>query len=274
LNDNSAFAGLKIAFIGAGNMAEALVRGALDAGLLSAAQVAVADPSAERRKLFSELGADASDDNVSTAAGADIVVLAVKPQKIDEVLPGLAEAGGEKLFISIMAGVGTRRLAPQLGSGARVIRAMPNTPLLVGMGATGLAAGLGAGPEDMHKARALFEASGLVIQLHESELDAVTAVSGSGPAYVFYLAEAMIAAGRAEGLTPSASRDLVGATLRGAAELLVRSGESPEVLRGRVTSPGGTTQAAIEVLDSTGIGDKLIAAIRRAAERSRELGKQ
>ncbi len=271
---DSSLADKRVAVIGAGNMAEALIRGALEAGVLEPGQVTAADPAEERREVFESLGAQTSADNGAAARDADVVILAVKPQRSGEVLAGLAPVAAGKLFVSIMAGVGSRKIAAALGGEARVIRTMPNTPLLVGMGATGLAAGPGANVEDMARARALFEASGLAIQLHESELDAVTAVSGSGPAYLFYLAEAMIGAARDEGLTPGASRELVGATLRGAAELLVRGGESPEVLRGRVTSPGGTTQAAAEVLDSTGVRDKLVAAIRRAAERSRELGRQ
>jgi len=268
----SPLAGMKVAVIGAGNMAEALIGGALRAGVLQAGQVTAADPDAERRAVFEALGVSATDDNLAAVSGADIVILAVKPQVAEEVLEGLAAVAAGRLFVSIMAGVGSRKIVARLGNGVRVIRTMPNTPLLVGMGATALAAGRGADAEDMSRARAIFEASGVAIQMHEHELDAVTAVSGSGPAYLFYLAEAMMNAAREEGLTPGAGRELVCATLRGAAELLASGTDSPAELRRRVTSPGGTTQAAVEVLDSSGVGDKLIAAVRRAAERSRELG--
>ena len=156
---------------------------------------------------------------------------------------------------------------------SQIIRTMPNTPLLVGMGATGLAAGRGATAQDMKLARALFEASGVVLQMHEQELDAVTAVSGTGPAYLFYLAEAMIEAARAEGLREGQIRELVAATLRGAAELLAHSGEAPEELRRKVTSPGGTTAAAVAVLDGAAVKARIVEAVRRAAERSRELGR-
>jgi pyrroline-5-carboxylate reductase len=150
---------------------------------------------------------------------------------------------------------------------------MPNTPLLVGMGATAIAPGPGATADDLALARALFGASGVVLELAEPAIDAVTAVSGSGPAYFFYLAEAVIAAAKAEGLPEADAAKLVAATLRGAGELLVKSGEAPEVLRRRVTSPGGTTAAAVEVLDSAGVSGKMVEAVRRAAARSREMGR-
>jgi pyrroline-5-carboxylate reductase len=253
-------------------MAEALLRGALAAKVLSAEQVTAADPVPERRELFASLGARAVAENREAAEAADVLVLAVKPQQLTAVLAELAVPALGKLIISIVAGAPVKRLSGAL-SGARVIRTMPNTPLLVGMGATVMAAGPGATAADMALARQLFEASGAVLQMHDKEIDAVTAVSGSGPAYLFYLAEAMLEAARAEGLTAGASRELVGATLRGAAEMLVRGSEAPEELRRRVTSPGGTTQAAVEVLDAAEVRAKLVQAVRRAAERSRELGR-
>lgn len=266
------FEHLSLAFIGAGNMAEALLRGALAAKLLRPEQVTAADPAPARRELFASLGAKAVADNREAAGAADVLVLAVKPQQLTAVLAELAVPALGKLVISIVAGAPVKRLSAAL-PGARVIRTMPNTPLLVGMGATALAAGPGATAADVRLARELFEASGLVLQMHDSELDAVTAVSGSGPAYLFYLAEAMLEAARAEGLTAGAGRELVVATLRGAAEMLARGKEPPEELRRRVTSPGGTTQAAVEVLDGGGVRARFVQAVRRAAERSRELGR-
>ena len=268
---SSVFSKTTLAVIGAGNMAEALLRGALAAKLLDPRKVTAADPSAARREVFGGLGVRTAPDNRAAVKDAEAVVLAVKPQQLGAVLAEVGAAAAGKLVISIVAGAPSAKIAAGL-PGARVVRTMPNTPLLVGMGATGMAAGSGATPADMALARQLFEASGLVLQLHESELDAVTAVSGSGPAYLFYLAEAMIEAARAEGLPEIQSRKLVAATLRGASELLARGEETPEELRRRVTSPGGTTAAAVEVLDSAGAKAKMVAAVRRAAARSRELG--
>ncbi|HOX05558.1 MAG TPA: pyrroline-5-carboxylate reductase [Planctomycetota bacterium] len=270
--NTSPFDGRQLALIGAGNMAEALLRGALAARLCTPRQVTAADPSAARREVFAGLGARVTADNREAAAAADVLILAVKPQQLGAALAGIGDLAAGKLAISIVAGAPSARIAAAL-PGSRVVRTMPNTPLLVGMGATGIAAGAGATPADMDLARALFEASGLVVGLHESELDAVTAVSGSGPAYLFYLAEAMIEAGRAEGLPESSARRLTAATLRGAAELLSRGEAPPEELRRRVTSPGGTTAAAVEVLDSAGVGTRMVEAVRRAAARSRELGR-
>ena len=266
------FAGKKLALLGAGNMAEALFRGALRAGLFQPWQATAADPSPERRELFREMGAGVTASNREAAGEAGLIILAVKPQQLGGVLAEIGDLAASKLVVSIVAGAPSAKIASAL-AGARVIRTMPNTPLLVGMGATGMAAGPCATAADMDLARSLFEASGVVVQLHESELDAVTAVSGSGPAYLFYLAEAMIEAARAEGLTESCSRKLVAATLRGAAELLARGESTPEELRRRVTSPGGTTAAAVEVLDSAQVRTRMVEAVRRAAERSRELGK-
>jgi pyrroline-5-carboxylate reductase len=271
---SSPFAGKKLAVIGAGNMGEALVRGALGAKLLAPTQITAADPSPQRRKFLAGLGAAVTASNREAVEAADLVILAVKPQQLAEVLAGIADVAAGKLFISIVAGAPTSRIAAALGGEARVVRAMPNTPLLVGLGATGLAAGPTATAEDLKLARALFEAGGIVLQLHEEELDVVTAVGGSGPAYLFYLAEAMIEAARAEGLPGGLSRELVAATLRGAAELLARGGQPPEELRRKVTSPGGTTAAAVEVLDGAGVKARIVEAVRRAAARSRELGRQ
>lgn len=269
----SVFAGLKVTMVGAGNMAEALLRGALRVELLQPWQVTAADPLPARREFFASMGAAVTADNREAVRAADVVILAVKPQQLGAVLAEIGELAAGKLVVSIVAGAPTARIAAALGPGARVIRAMPNTPLLVGMGATGLAAGRGATAQDMTLARALFEASGVVLQMHEQELDAVTAVSGTGPAYLFYLAEAMIEAARAEGFGPEEAARLVAATLRGAGELLSRSPEPPEELRKRVTTPGGTTAAAVEVLDSAGVKARIVEAVRRAAARSRELGR-
>jgi len=265
-----------LAILGVGTMGEALCRGLLAAELLSPGRIIVSDVLAERsRHVADELGVVAAPGNVEAVERAAVVILAVKPQHADTVM---AEVGRlltpERLLISIAAGIGTAHLERLMPTGGRVVRAMPNTPMLVGVGAVGLAAGANATAADVDLARALFASAAEVVVLDDERLiDAVTAVSGSGPAYVFYLIEAMVAAGVAEGLSEGDALALARRTALGAAALLERTGDRPEVLRERVTSPGGTTQAAIEHLERAGVRELLVAAVRRAAERSRELGR-
>jgi len=264
---------LRLGLIGAGNMAEALVRGAMAAGIVEPGQIIASDPDPRRRELFASLGIVLADDNLEAAGAVGTVVLAVKPQMLESVLRQLAGRVDSKLVVSIVAGATSARISKALGPGARVVRTMPNTPLLVDMGATAIAPGPGANSRDLTLVRALFGAGGAVFEMSEERMDAVTAVSGTGPAYLFYLAEAMIEAAGAEGFSAADARRLVGATLRGAGELLCRSEQSPEELRRRVTTPGGTNAAAVEVMDAGGVRAKLVQAVRRAAERSRELGR-
>ncbi len=262
----------KLAFIGAGNMAEALVRGLIRAGVSRPEQVVMADVDAARLAHFKKTyGVGSAPDNPSAARAADVVILAVKPQ----TLPGvLAEIRGvleqRHLTVSIAAGVTLRRLAEGLGAGARLVRAMPNMPALVGAGATVFCRGAQALPADAELARRLFAAAGLVWEMEERHLNAVTALSGSGPAYVFYLAEAMARAGEQLGLPSLAAAELTAATMEGAGRMLRETGVSPGELRVRVTSRGGTTAAALRVLEESGfpaaVNAALSAACRRAAE--------
>jgi len=259
--------------IGAGNMAEALLRGAIAANVIDCNAVIASDPDFPRRQLFTrELGVTTSEDN-SAAAAAPRVLLAVKPQVMGRVLEGIAQAvRPDATVISIAAGIRTDFIAGKLAGRGRIIRVMPNTPMLVGAGVSALCKGAGATDADLAWAERLFTACGKTVRVDEPMIDVVTAVSGSGPAYFFYLIEAMVAAGVAEGLDPDVALQLAVQTCRGASELLTRSDDGPEVLRARVTSPGGTTQAAVEALDAAGVKGALVAAVRRAAERSRELG--
>jgi pyrroline-5-carboxylate reductase len=273
MNPDGTPAKLRLALIGAGNMAEALVRGALAAGIVEPDQVIASDPAPPRRELFASLGIVLADDNLEAAGAVGTIVLAVKPQVLESVLEELAGRVDGKLVVSIVAGATSARISRALGPDARIVRTMPNTPLLVDMGATAIAPGPGATSRDMTLVRALFGAGGQVFEMTEEHMDAVTAVSGTGPAYLFYLAEAMMEASEAEGFSATEAKRLVGATLKGAGELLYRSEHSARDLRRRVTTPGGTTAAAVEVLDGAGVHDKLVAAVRRAAERSRELGR-
>ncbi len=259
----------KLGFVGFGNMGEALARAALSGNVAKAKEVCVSDPRDERKDLARDLGFSRASSNAELREGSDILVLAVKPQQMEEALKELGDCSG-KLVVSIAAGVKTGRIEAAL-PGARVIRAMPNTPLLVGCGATGFARGKLATSADADFARRLFGSSGEVVGLEEELLDAVTAVSGSGPAYAFYLVEAMVEAGAAEGLSREDALTLASCAVHGAGEMLLKTGKAPEELRRMVTSPGGTTQAAIELMEEKGVKRALVEAARRAAARSREL---
>jgi pyrroline-5-carboxylate reductase len=266
---------IELGILGSGNMAEAIARGVIRSGLLTTTQILAADPSPQRRALFTEqLGIRTTDDNRQVAAGARVLLLSVKPQQMKDVLALIGPiASPDSLFISIAAGISTRFIETNLGEGKswRVIRTMPNTPMLVGEGMVALSRGRHATPENARSARKLFEAAADVIELAEDKLDTVTAVSGSGPAYVFYLAEQMIRAGEELGLTPEEARKLAIKTCVGAAAMLAKSSDSPQELRRKVTSPGGTTQAALTHLEQNQVGLRVVEAIKAAAQRSREL---
>ena len=266
----------ELGIIGAGNMAEAIVRGVLRAGLFRPDQVIAADVSPQRRELFSgELGVRTTEGNPEVARQARTVLLSVKPQQMQQALGGIGEAlGPDALVISIAAGIGTAFIERHLGGGKpwRVVRTMPNTPMLVGEGMTALAKGAHATPADLAAARGIFESAGAVVEVGEDQIDAVTALSGSGPAYFFYLVEQMIAAGTALGMTAADATRLAVQTAVGAGKMLAATGEAPEELRRRVTSPGGTTQAAISHMEAGGCGQVIRDAIHAAARRSRELG--
>lgn len=257
-------------------MAEALVRGVLNSNAIPASRILASDVSTERRGYFKEqLGVSATEDNAAVVAASDILVLCVKPQQVDDLLKQIAPAFKTERHIlsSICAGVTTARLEKPLPAGARTIRVMPNTPMLVGLGASCLCAGKNAGDADLGVIEALFSSASLTLRVEENMMDAVTGLSGSGPAYLFYLVEAMVDAGIAEGFSREDATLLASRTVLGAAKMLEETKLPPEELRKRVTSPNGTTQAAVERLDADAVKTKLTLAVRRAAERSRELGK-
>ena len=265
----------ELGIIGAGNMAEAITRGVVRAGLFGPGQIIAADVAPARRDLFSQdIGVRAVESNEEAARAARILLLSVKPQQMAQALAGIgAVLDPAALVVSIAAGIATSFIERHLGGGRawRVVRAMPNTPMLVGEGMTAIARGANATEADLSAARRIFESAGDVIEVKEAMLDAVTALSGSGPAYVFYLAEHMIAAGVEMGFPPEQARLLATKTVLGAAKMLVTSADSPEELRRKVTSPGGTTQAAISHLEVVKFGPSLVTAIRAAEHRSREL---
>jgi pyrroline-5-carboxylate reductase len=266
-------AGRRLGLVGAGKMAEAIVRGVVGAGVLPKDRITASDPDPARREVMSVLGVRTVEGNVALLEASDIVVLAVKPQVIAPALEGLAPGvGPEHLFVSIAAGIPTSLVESKLPEGTRVIRVMPNTPMQVGRGTTALARGSHTTLMDMEAARTLFATTGIAIEVDEEQMDAVTAVSGTGPAYAFLLAECMIEAGTAEGLSPDLARLITAATIEGAGAFLASSSIPAEDLRRSVTSPGGTTEAAFDRLGEGGVREHFVAAVRRAAERSRELG--
>jgi len=265
--------GKTIAFIGAGTMGEALIRGLLAARAVSASQIIATDVRAERREVLAKkFGVRTSDDNREAVKAADIVVLAVKPQHADDVLLGFKWAMTEqKLVISIAAGVTAARVEHALGERTRVMRVMPNTPVLVGAGAAGVAKGTHATDDDLATAESILRAVGICVRVEEKFIDAVTALSGSGPAYFFYVTEAMIQAGVTAGLDRALAKKLAIQTMFGAAKLLVESGEEPDVLRRKVTSPGGTTEAALKVMAERKLPNIFGEAMNAAEKRSREM---
>ena len=263
-----------VAFIGGGNMARSLIGGLVERGM-PAARVHVAEPvEALREALYRDFGVQAHADAQAAAGQASTWVLAVKPQVMRSVCEGLAALAQARrpLVVSIAAGITASQLDRWLGGGQTVVRTMPNTPALLGAGITGLFAGAGVSAAQRAQAQALLEAAGPTVWIEDEALmDAVTAVSGSGPAYVFLLAEAMIEAGIAQGLPSEAASALARQTVLGAALMLTRQDEPPEVLRARVTSPGGTTQAAIETFEAGGFRELVARAIDAATRRGREL---
>ncbi|MGE0798129.1 MAG: pyrroline-5-carboxylate reductase [Lautropia sp.] len=282
----AALAGRSVLFIGGGNMASAMISGLVAAGV-PPARIGVIEPaSAARAALAARLGvtvfagpaevAAAKDAGAgSSRFAADAIVLAVKPQQAEAALTGcrpLFQQWPQAVLVSIAAGTTIATIVAASGGHPRVVRAMPNTPALIGAGISGLYAPPGLAAGDRALAAAILASTGAVVTVdREPLIDTVTAVSGSGPAYAFYLMEAMIEGGIAGGLDPAAARDLALHTVRGAALLALASDEPPQTLRQRVTSPGGTTAAAIAVLDAQQVRASLVAAVAAAAERSKEL---
>ncbi|WP_374473611.1 pyrroline-5-carboxylate reductase [Arenimonas sp.] len=263
-----------LAFIGGGNMARSLIGGLVARGV-APESLRVAEPVAALREALSkDFGVRARESAPEAAEGAGTWVLAVKPQvmrAVCESLAPLAQAS-RPLVVSIAAGITTGQIEAWLGGGQAVVRTMPNTPALLGAGATGLYANAHVDAGQRERADSLMRAAGLTAWIpDEALMDAVTAVSGSGPAYVFLLAEAMQAASEAQGLAPDTARTLVLQTILGAARMLSESGEPAATLRQRVTSPGGTTQAAIESFEANGLRRIVDEAITAATRRGREL---
>jgi len=265
---------LTIGFLGAGKMATALARGFINAEIAFPRDIIASDPAESARKHFAtEIGAAVTPKNAEVAAFANILVMATKP---DQVAPTLAEISphftAKHLLISIAAGVPLAKLEQGLPANARVIRVMPNTPALIGAGASAYASGKHATVEDAELAGRLLAAVGMALPVKESLLDAVTGLSGSGPAYVYQFIEALSDGGVAAGLPREVSTHLAAQTVLGAARMILETGLHPGVLKDQVTSPGGTTIEGLHELENGGLRGTVMNAVRAATERSRKLG--
>lgn len=263
-----------ICFIGGGNMAQALIGGLLSRGLPTT-RITVSDPVEQIRQILEEKGIQTITDNVEAIQNADVVVLAVKPQVLATVLQPLKGLLSDKLVISIIAGAEIQTISELIGGSQRIVRVMPNTPALVQTGAHGIYASEAVNAQDRELTSQILAATGLTIWVDsEAQIDAVTAVSGSGPAYFFYLMESMIRAGKNLGLDEKVATALTLQTALGAAQMAITSSNSPSELRKIVTSPNGTTQAALEVFDRAQISQNIQAALAAAQKRSQELAQE
>ena len=267
--------GKKVGFVGGGNMGEALVRGLVESNVVPGDKILLADVRADRvRQLADQYGLHAVTGNAALVSEADVVILAVKPQVMAPVLRETLPALGRRpLLISLAAGVSTATITSVLGTYPRLIRVMPNTPALVLQGVTAIARTPGLAQDDLETAQEIFAAVGRVVVLDEEQLDAVTGLSGSGPAYVAIVVEALADGGVKMGLDRTTAMTLAIQTVLGAATLLVETGMHPAALKDMVSSPGGTTIAGIGALEEGGIRATFIRAVERATQRSRELGR-
>jgi pyrroline-5-carboxylate reductase len=265
---------LRIGFLGAGKMATALAQGFVRAGLLAKENILASDPSEAACQQFADVvGARTTAFNPDVARFAPVVILAVKPDHVDPVLGEVRPEFSEKhLLISLAAGVTLAKLESGLGTGARVIRVMPNTPALIGEGASGFALGRSALAEDGQLALSLLSAVGVAFQLKETLLDAVTGLSGSGPAYVYQFIEALSDGGVASGLPRDVATKLAAQTVLGAAKMVLQTGMHPGALKDTVTSPGGTTIEGVHQLEKGGLRGTVMTAVRAASDKSRTLG--
>lgn len=268
--------GKKIGFLGAGNMAGALIRGLLHSGTVTPDQIRASDVRAERlAELAREYAIETTEDNHALTAWADVLVLAVKPQVIDKVLgPVAAGVRATTVVVSIAAGVPIAAIEERLPAGTRVVRTMPNTASIALAGATGIAAGTHADAADVQITRKVFDAVGRTVVLDESLIDAVTGLSGSGPAYIMLIIEALADGGVKVGLHRDTALLLAAQTVYGSAKLLLETGEHPGRLKDMVTSPGGSAIAGLHTLESGGLRTTLIDAVECATNRAAELGEK
>jgi len=265
---------LRIGFLGAGKMASALAKGIVKAGVARPEDLIASDVmDAARASFAKDVGCKVSASNIEVAEAADVLLIAVKPDQVEDVLRELAgKLSSRHLILSIAAGVTIVRLAGALKSGARVIRVMPNTPALVGASASAFALGGSATSEDAALAQRIFSAVGVAFQVKESLLDAVTGLSGSGPAYAYAIIEALSDGGVAAGLPRDIATKLAAQTMLGAAKMVLETGQHPGALKDMVTSPGGTTIEGLHELEKGRLRGTLMNAVRAASDKSKKLG--
>ncbi|MFW5906667.1 MAG: pyrroline-5-carboxylate reductase [Desulfobia sp.] len=262
-----------IGFVGGGQMAEAIIKGLLQSGLVESSRITVIEPDADRRKFLGDNYSVTTTTAPEDAEDCGIVLLAVKPQILGRVLEDYkGNLTGKHLVISIAAGIPISFIAEKLAAGSRIIRVMPNTPALILEGASALSGGSGTTEKDMETGMAIFSAIGKCVRLEESYLDAVTGLSGSGPAYVFTFIDAMIDAGIKVGLKPDDARELVLQTILGSVKLVQEKDMHPAQLRSMVTSPGGTTITGLHALEKAAFKAAIMDGVEAAFNRSRELG--
>jgi len=263
----------KLVFIGGGNMAEALVKGMLEAGLLSSSQILISDKDKKRLQYWKEkLGIPTTEENAEGVRFAEVVILAVKPPTVDDALQSCLSAfTRDKLLISIVAGTTTSYLENIFPHPLRVVRVMPNLPVLVREGISALATGRYVQKEDVLLTENIFRAVGEVVIVPENLMEAVTGLSGSGPAYVFVILEALADAGVLEGLPREMALKLAIQTVIGASRMAQLTGEHPAVLKDRVTSPGGTTIAGLQILETEGLRGTIMKAVAASTQRARDL---
>jgi len=266
-------ADMKLGFVGSGKMASALVQGVVQSGVLAPGDVIVSDVvAAAAQRLATTAGVAFTETNEELVAMADALVLCVKPNDALDALRAFSPRAGEKLVISIVAGLTLAHLQEAAGPGVRIVRVMPNTPALVGKGAAAYALGATATGADAALTEKIFGAVGEVVCVKEALLDVVTGLSGSGPAYIYVVIEALADGGVLMGLPRELAQKLAAQTVAGAAEMVLRTGRHPAVLKDEVTSPGGTTIAGLEALEEAGLRSAFLSAVRAATERARELG--
>jgi pyrroline-5-carboxylate reductase len=264
---------MKLGLIGCGKMGSALLKGAIEAGAVAPGDVQVHDAFAECAEILAkETGATAAGSNGAVVKNSEAVLLCTKPQDMLDMICMLPPVGPDQLFISIAAGMTLTKLEEALGKDVRAIRVMPNTPALIGKSASAFAKGSCATPEDAEFVNALLASVGSVVEVPEKLMDAVTGLSGSGPAYVYTMIEALADGGVLTGLPRDKALQLAAQTVAGAAEMVLQTGEHPATLRDQVTSPGGTTIAGLAEIEAGGLRSTLIEAVRAATDRAAELG--
>ena len=265
----------KICIIGGGNMGEALAGGIISSGLAQVESITIHDIRKERLAYFTDkYHVCVSDDIAGAIEASDIVILAVKPRNMETVLSDMADTVGDRLIISIAAGVTLGFIEGILGEKARAVRVMPNTPALIGEGAAALAGGKNATDSDIATARRIFDSVGMTVVVEEELIDAVTGLSGSGPAYGFIIIDALASAGVSQGLEAETALKLAAQTMLGAAKLCLNADKTPAQLTDMVASPGGTTIEGIKALEAGGIRETLAAAVEAATKKSKELGEK